>query len=57
MSLQWFVTLLRFMTMVERDPGASIRSRKMLLLKEGGGGWAEEGPIGGVVTTHELLLG
>lgn len=57
MSLQWFVTLLRFMTTVERDPGASIPSRKMLLLKEGGSGWAEEGPIGGVVTTHELLLG
>jgi len=45
------------MVTVERDPGALIPSRRMLLLKAGGGGWVEEGPVGGVVTADELLLG
>lgn len=55
--LQWFVTVLRFMVTVERDPGDSIPSRKMLWLKEGGGGWVEGGPSGGAMTMHEPLLG
>lgn len=42
--LQWYVMLLCFMVTVERDLEASISSRKMLLLKEGGSGWVEWDP-------------
>lgn len=55
--LQRYVMLLCFMVTVERDLEASISSRKMLLLKEGGSGWVEWDPRSGAITVHEPLLG